>query len=255
MFRWGGDEFLVLISCREQRRSAPRAASCRTTFARSKQLATAAGRRPQHRLRRSAAGRRRHQRRRQDGRRAGCTRQARRQQQQSALQCGLAIEQILRAQQPPARLGRRPTRPAIAAGSSPARDPRDRRRASRTAAPPVPARYWRRYSLWSAAAISTPTRTGRSAARSVTMMNTPWHSSFAYLLDVGREAHRIEADARACARAFSASASCDAVDPRRADAARTACRCRGRPRCSCPRSRRCPDRASPRSGCACSATG
>jgi hypothetical protein len=38
---------------------------------------------------------------------------------------------------------------------------------------------------WIIDAISTPTRTGRSAARSVITMNTPWHSSFAYLLAAG----------------------------------------------------------------------
>ena len=45
--------------------------------------------------------------------------------------------------------------------------------------------YLSEYSLNSALAISTPTRTGCSVARLVTIMNTPWHSSFAYLLDVG----------------------------------------------------------------------
>jgi hypothetical protein len=39
--------------------------------------------------------------------------------------------------------------------------------------------------LYSCDAISTPTRTGRSAPRSVTTMKTPWHNWLAYLLDVG----------------------------------------------------------------------
>ena len=61
-----------------------------------------------------------------------------------------------------------------------------------------------------------PTRTGRSAARSVTMMKTPWHSWFAYLLDTGREAHRVEADARHGA-GVQRVRELHAVDPRRAD--------------------------------------
>ena len=37
----------------------------------------------------------------------------------------------------------------------------------------------------SAPTISSPTRVGCNAVRLVITMNTPWHSSFAYLLDFG----------------------------------------------------------------------
>ena len=69
-----------------------------------------------------------------------------------------------------------------------------------------------------------------------------------------REAHGIEADA-GNARARSARRRAPARRSTARRSARTACRCRGRPRCSSSRSRRCLDRASPESGCACSATG
>ena len=38
VFRWGGDEFLVLISCGEQEARAPRSASCRRPSQTSPQL-------------------------------------------------------------------------------------------------------------------------------------------------------------------------------------------------------------------------
>src|SRR5260221_938032 len=77
-----------------------------------------------------------------------------------------------------------PNDATIAAGSSPvlilasaSREPNRR--------PARSSRYCAGYIRASADAISTPTRTGRRAARSVTMVNTPWHASFAYLLDEG----------------------------------------------------------------------
>ncbi len=114
--------------------------------------------------------------------------------------------------------------------------------------------YCAGYSALSADAISRPTRTGRSATRSVTMMKTPWHSWFGVLARRRREPDGIEADARdGRARSARRRAARRRSTARRR--ARTACRCRGRPTGSCPRSRRCPDRAPPRSGCACWATG
>ena len=69
-----------------------------------------------------------------------------------------------------------------------------------------------------------------------------------------REAHRVEADARAgCARSARPTAPRRRSRARRS--ARTACRFRARPTRSSLRSRRSRDRASPGSGSACSATG
>ena len=110
------------------------------------------------------------------------------------------------------------------------------------------------YSRASADAISTPTRTGRSAVA----IGDDHEDALALLVRVlargRREAHRIEAD-RPGSRARSARPPAARRRSTARRSARTACRSRGRPRCSCPRSRRCPGRASPGSGSACSATG
>ena len=55
VFRWGGDEFLILISCREEE-AVRKAYDLQKAFAESSEAASLPGRRrPQHRLRRSAA--------------------------------------------------------------------------------------------------------------------------------------------------------------------------------------------------------
>ena len=230
VFRWGGDEFLLLLSCREEEAHAARP---RSADGLPRESATAKGLPARRRPQLSAVRR---------SRRVADT-------VQDALKVADArmySEQARGARaadadgglSPPRRSRTVPSQPITdtagtsraAAATAPPRRPTMRRSppgrrrrgsatvrpSSRTAARPPRARTSAPYSLWSIAAISTPSRTGRSAARSVTIMNTPWHSSFAYLLDVGREPDRVEPDAREGARVQRVG-ELHAVDPGRAD--------------------------------------
>ena len=181
VFRWGGDEFLLLMSCREDEALRRATGPAGSEFARHRRRATPAERRrPQLRLRRSVPAGGIGERCAQDRRRADVRQQAG--GTRDGCQGGVKRRSRLnhatgRADTSPAAaasaLRRRPTIAAIAAGSSPARMRVDAvlrseqplgglelvfRAVQLRAAPP---RSRRR------------ARTGRSAARSVTIMNTP----------------------------------------------------------------------------------
>ena len=196
VFRWGGDEFLLLLSCREDE-AMRRGHDLQSGLpAIGHRQGTAGRRRPQlwlcgglsrggHRAGCAEGGGRTDVFLQARGARAGeprgLTRRAGRGRRAAVGRS--PIQQVLRAQQPPPRLAAAQDA-AIAAGSSPDRirdspsfDPKSRSAASSS------------YSRHTACAASPrlPGRAGPAAApaRSVTIMKTPWHSSFAYLLDWG----------------------------------------------------------------------
>ena len=94
-----------------------------------------------------------------------------------------AIQKVLRAEPAPARFVGGPARGnrrrilALLMRATISREPTSRHMLFGS--------YFSPYSADNALAISIPTRAGCSAARLVTTMNTPWHSSLAYLLDFG----------------------------------------------------------------------